>query len=145
MTTPEAMEITSSRLFNATAAALFKAFADPEQLKHWWGPKGFSITIASFDFRPGGEWLFTMHGPDRTDYPNRKIFLEIKEPELIRFEHPDPAHRFVMTMTFETKGKKTLLTWHMAFEPHESNESIKSLIASSNEENFDRLAAQLAA
>lgn len=145
MAKPESMEITNSRLFSVSPAALFRAFADPERLKHWWGPKGFSITIAAFDFRPGGEWVFTMRGPDGTDYPNKKVFLEIKEPELIRFEHPDPAHRFVMTMTFAAQGEKTLLTWHMAFEPHENNAAIRGFIASSNEENFDRLAAYLAA
>jgi uncharacterized protein YndB with AHSA1/START domain len=137
------MEINSSRLFNASPETLFNAFADPERLKHWWGPKGFTNTFGAFDFRPGGEWVFTMRGPDGTDYPNKKIFLEIHEHELISFQHPDPAHRFVMTMTFEAKGAQTLLTWRMEFEPHTDNAAIKDFIASSNEQNFDRLAAQL--
>jgi uncharacterized protein YndB with AHSA1/START domain len=145
MTNSETMEIISTRLFNAPPERVFNAFAEPEQLKHWWGLKGFTNTIDQFDFRPAGAWLFTMHGPDGKDYPNKKIFIEIRKPELISFRHPDPAHRFVMTMTFEAKGAQTLLTWRMVFEPHESNEAIKGLIASSNEENFDRLAAHMAA
>ena len=139
------MEIISSRLFNAPPETLFNAFADPEQLKHWWGPKGFTNTFNAFDFRPGGEWVFTMHAPDGKVYPNKKMFMEIRRPELIRFQHPDPAHRFVMTMTFEAKGTQTLLTWRMVFEPHKDNANIKGFIASSNEENFDKLAAHLAA
>jgi uncharacterized protein YndB with AHSA1/START domain len=141
----EPMDIISSRLFNAPRGAVFNAFADPEKLIRWWGPKGFTNTFDAFDFRPGGEWVFTMRGPDGTDYPNKKIFLEIREPELISFQHPDPAHRFVVTMTFEAMGAQTLLTWRMVFEPHTDNAAIKGFIASSNEENFDRLAARLAA
>ena len=139
------MEIINSRLFSFPTETLFNAFADPGQLQHWWGPKGFTNTFSQFDFRPGGEWLFTMHGPDGTDYPNKKIFLEIREQELISFQHPDPAHRFVMTMTLEATSGKTLLTWRMVFEPNKDNATIKGFIASSNEENFDRLAAHLSA
>ena len=30
------------------------------------------------DLQPGGEWNLVMHGPDGTDYPNRKVFLEFE-------------------------------------------------------------------
>src|SRR6185369_10233222 len=62
---------------------VFKAFADPTHLARWWGPSGFRNTFEEFDFRPGGTWRFTMHGPDGTDHPNRSVFLDIQEPARI--------------------------------------------------------------
>ena len=29
---------------------------DPARIARWWGPAGFTNTIHTFDFRPGGEW-----------------------------------------------------------------------------------------
>ncbi|HEY8127204.1 MAG TPA: SRPBCC family protein, partial [Hyphomicrobium sp.] len=64
-------EIIITRLLNAPRALVFAAFKDPDHITNWWGPNGFSTTTYEMDFRPGGLWLFTMHGPDGTDYPNR--------------------------------------------------------------------------
>ncbi len=54
----------------ATPAQVFAAMRDPVRVARWWGPDGFTNTIHTFDFQPGGRWLLTMHGPDGTDYPN---------------------------------------------------------------------------
>jgi uncharacterized protein YndB with AHSA1/START domain len=36
-----------------------------------------SNTFHTFEFRPGGSWIFTMHGPDSADYANQSEFVEI--------------------------------------------------------------------
>lgn len=46
--------IVSTRIINAPREVVFNAFSDPEQLKHWWGPEGFTNTIEQFEFCPGG-------------------------------------------------------------------------------------------
>jgi uncharacterized protein YndB with AHSA1/START domain len=139
---PGGMEIISTRDFAAPRESLFQAFSNPAELEKWWGPKGFTNTITRFDFRPGGAWRFTMHGPDGTDYPNAKDFIEVEEPGLIVFQHLDPKHRFTMTMTFDPlEGGGTRLTWRMLFDPNEENEKIKGFIIEANEQNFDRLEA----
>lgn len=144
---PGSMEIISTRGFAAPRETLFRVFANPADLAQWWGPKGFSNTITRFDFRPGGAWRFVMHGPDGTDYPNAKDFIDVEEPVRIVFQHLDPKHRFTMTMTFEPLGSAggTRLTWRMLFDPNEDNEKIKGFIVEANEQNFDRLEAFLAA
>lgn len=60
-------EVVNSRMFNAPAENVFKAFSDPGLLKKWWGPKGFSNTIHEFDMRLGGIWRYV--GPNGVDYP----------------------------------------------------------------------------
>jgi uncharacterized protein YndB with AHSA1/START domain len=144
---PGSMEIISTRDFAAPRETLFQVFANPVDLAQWWGPKGFSNTITRFDFRPGGAWRFIMHGPDGTDYPNAKDFIEVEESARIVFQHLDPKHRFTMTMAFEPMGNAggTRLTWRMLFDPNEENEKIKGFIVDANEQNFDRLEAFIAA
>ncbi len=50
----EAMEneLVTSREFQAPRELVFEAWANPEHLARWWGPKGFTNTFKSFDFRP---------------------------------------------------------------------------------------------
>ncbi|MGL4490199.1 MAG: SRPBCC family protein [Rhizobiaceae bacterium] len=137
------MDITNSRVFNAPRETLFDAFADPENLAHWWGPDGFTNTIHTFDFRPGGTWHFTMHASNGADFVNTSTFTEISAPERIVFIHHLPVHVFTMTMTFAMEGADTRLTWHMHFEPSADNAALKDFIAAANEQNFDRLEAFL--
>ena len=68
-------EITVSRLIDAPVAMLWEVWTKPEHIANWWGPNGFTNTIAKMDLRPDGEWDLIMHGPDGTDYKNKSIFI----------------------------------------------------------------------
>ena len=136
-----ASEIISTRVFDVSRDRLFAAFSDPKQLAQWWGPKGFTNTFDEFDFRPGGDWKFTMHGPDGKDYANHTRFIEIVPAERIVYEHIAPHFR--MTITLADAGTGTHMIWCMQFETAEICERFKPICVPANEENFDRLAAFL--
>lgn len=142
---PTDREIVSTRVFDAPRERVFRAFSDPQVLARWWGPDGFTSTFQEFDFRPGGAWRFVMHGPDGADYRNASDFIEVVSPERIVLEHLRPMHRFQMTMTFADEAGKTRLTWRMEFESVAELERVRAFIPGANEQNFDRLQAQLAA
>jgi uncharacterized protein YndB with AHSA1/START domain len=136
-------EIVSARVIDAPRQKVFRAFADPTHLAHWWGPSGFTNTFEEFDFRPGGTWRFTMHGPDGTDYPNRSVFLDIQEPASIVLEHESPP-TFRMTITLADEGGKTRIGWRMLFESAALRDQLAPVCVPANEQNFDRLQAELA-
>jgi uncharacterized protein YndB with AHSA1/START domain len=136
-------EIASGRVIDASRRKVFKAFADPTHLARWWGPKGFRNTFEEFDFRPGGTWRFTMHGPDGTDHANRSVFLDIQEPARIVLEHESPPV-FRMTMTLADEDGKTRVDWRMLFESADVRDRIATFAVAANEQNFDRLQAELA-
>jgi uncharacterized protein YndB with AHSA1/START domain len=138
-----ACEIVSTRVFNAPRERLFKAFSDPDDLSHWWGPKGFTNTFHEFDLRPGGAWRFTMHAPDGADYQNECVFIEVVKPERVVFEHREPIHRFQMTITFAEQHDKATITWRMRFESAEECARVRRIIVEANEQNFDHLEAHL--
>lgn len=136
-------EIVSERVLGASPEQVFEAYRDPVRLARWWGPAGFSSKFKEFDFRPGGSWKFTMHGPDGTDYYNESEFVEIEPAKRIVLEHLRPMHRFLMTMTLADEAGKTRLTWRLRFESVEECERVKQFVVPANEQNLDRLAEEL--
>ncbi len=48
-------------------------------------PIGFTTTVSALDARPGGAFLFDMHGPDGTVFPMEAVFTEVEEPERLVF------------------------------------------------------------
>jgi uncharacterized glyoxalase superfamily protein PhnB/uncharacterized protein YndB with AHSA1/START domain len=111
-------EIKLSRLLNAPIELVWEVWTNPDHIKNWWGPNGFTNTIHLMDVKEGGEWSFTMHGPDATDYKNKSIFKEIIKHKKIVYEHIS-GPKFLATVEFEPKGNKTSVTWHMLFESRE--------------------------
>lgn len=104
-------EIIISRVINAPREVVFAAWTDSEHLAHWYGPEGFTITTHSIDVRTGGEWRFTMHGPDGVDYTNLIVYSEIVRPERIVHQHSgdrgDENLHFETTVTFIDLGNGT--------------------------------------
>jgi uncharacterized protein YndB with AHSA1/START domain len=111
-------EIVSTRVFDAPRELVFRMWTEPQHIKRWWGPRGFSNTIHTMDVRPGGEWNFIMHGPDGTDYTNRIIYREIDRPSRMAYSHVS-GPLFEATVTFEEEGQKTKVTVRMVFETAE--------------------------
>jgi uncharacterized glyoxalase superfamily protein PhnB/uncharacterized protein YndB with AHSA1/START domain len=116
-------ELIITRLLNAPVSLVWEVWTNPEHIKNWWGPTGFTNTISLMEVKPGGEWDLVMHGPDGTDYKNKSIFKEIVKPERIVYDHVS-APKFTATITFEEQQGKTLLTWHMLFETKEQFEQV---------------------
>jgi len=122
-------ELTIARVINAPRELVFKVWTDPDHIGAWWGPNGFNTTTSSMELKAGGIWLFTMHGPDGTAYPNRVIFKKVVRPELLEYVHDsgedgDPD-RFEVIVTFEDQGKKTKLTLYSTFASAEALETAR--------------------
>ncbi|MCG6857933.1 MAG: SRPBCC family protein [Salaquimonas sp.] len=112
-------EIVIERLIAAPRHVVWKAWAEPGNIEQWWGPDGFTTTTHQRDFRSGGIWRFTMHGPDGRDYENRIDYLEVVENERIVDDHGgegETAHiRFRAEITFEDHDGGTLVTMRSVF------------------------------
>lgn len=131
-----------SREIPASPKAVFAAISDPARLARWWGPDGFSNSFQTFEFRPGGRWLFTMHGPDGTDYPNQSEFLEIVPDSMLRIRHVNQPH-FELCISLEPSATGTLVSWVGVFENREFAESRRQFLEGANEQNLDRLAREV--
>jgi uncharacterized protein YndB with AHSA1/START domain len=56
-------------------------FTDPEHMKNWWGPKGFTVRFSRMDFRVGGTYHYGMRSPDGHDMWGKFTYREIVAPE----------------------------------------------------------------
>jgi len=122
-------ELTITRVLNAPIDLVWNVWTDPDHIKNWWGPNGFTNTIFEMDMQPGGNWEFIMHGPDGKDYKNKSIFKEIIKHKRIVYEHVT-GPKFRTTIEFTPQGKKTLLEWQMVFDtPEERDKAVKTFKA----------------
>lgn len=136
-------EIVTSRIVNASINLAFLAWTDPNHLKNWWGPAGFTNTFNEFDLRPGGKWRFIMHGPERGNYPNECEFIKIDKPNLIAWKRISKPLFQVLVTFEEISFGQTKIVFKMIFETVEECNKLKPYVVDKNEENFDKLEAEL--
>jgi uncharacterized protein YndB with AHSA1/START domain len=140
--TPDRMIVTE-RMFHTPREIVYKAWTDPGHLKNWWGPKGFTNSFSEFDLKPGGRWKFIMHGPDKGNYNNECIFLEVQEPSLLAWTRVSKPHFHVLVTFDEANKDSTRLVFRMIFDSVEESNKLRSFVPEKNEENMDRLESEL--
>lgn len=118
-------EIVIVRVVDAPQELVFQAFTEVRHLSRWWGPKGFTTTTRSFEFRDGGVWDFVMHGPDGTDYPEWITWTAISPPERIALMHGefrDDPKAFETVLTFTPDGAATRVEMRTVFASSEQRD-----------------------
>ena len=102
-----------TRDFLAPRKLVFDALTKPELLRHWYGPRGWSLVVCEVDLKVGGEWHFVVRRANGTEIGMRGIYREVVPPE--RFVHtqafdlPDfPHEMLVATDLVEEPGRTTL-------------------------------------
>jgi uncharacterized glyoxalase superfamily protein PhnB/uncharacterized protein YndB with AHSA1/START domain len=133
-------EITLSRVFNAPIELVWEVWTNPDHIKNWWGPSGFTSTIHLMDVKAGGEWNLTMHSPDGTNFKNKSIYKEVVLHKKIVYEHVS-APKFITTVEFEAQEDKTLINWQMVFPTKEEFiQTVKTFKADEGlRQNIDKL------
>jgi uncharacterized protein YndB with AHSA1/START domain len=71
----------TTRTLDAPRELVWKAFTEAERLMHWWGPKGFTMLVATLELRPGGVFHYCMRSPDGHEMWGKFVYREIVEPE----------------------------------------------------------------
>jgi uncharacterized protein YndB with AHSA1/START domain len=113
-------ELVITRIFDAPRPLVFKMWAEPEHIVHWWGPHGFTTISSQMDVRPGGAWIRRMRAPDGSEHRKHGVYREIAAPERLDFTYvtDDPkgnrGPETLVTVIFSDLGNKTRLTLHQA-------------------------------
>jgi uncharacterized protein YndB with AHSA1/START domain len=125
-----------SRLYDATRQKVWQAWTEPERLKHWWGPRGFTVHTCKVDLRPGGIFLYGMKAPDGAEMWGKFVYREIKAPEKLVFvvsfsdaqggvtRHPSSPgwpQYILSTVEFSALNGKTKVS--IRWIPHEATEA----------------------
>jgi len=125
---PRPEELVVTRVFDSPRELVFRAWTEPERVRRWWGPEGFTMPYCDIDLRPGGTFLRCMRSPGGRDFWVTGVFREIVAPELLVFTdsfadaegHVVPPARYgagpdmpperLVTVTFEDRGGATRVT-----------------------------------
>ena len=88
-TTPTSFTLT--RTLRAPRALVWRAWTDPALTARWWHPAEVEVEPVSvaIDLREGGQYAYTMTVDGRR-WPTAGTYLEIREPELLRFTWRGP-------------------------------------------------------
>lgn len=124
-------ELTLTRVYDAPVKAVWEAWSDPNKAAKWWGPRGFSITTKSKDLRPGGKWVYTMHGPDGVDYPNITTYFVVEPLKRLEYDHGANENQkalFRVNVVFSESEGQTTMKMSMAFESPEKAKEIGGFI-----------------
>ncbi len=123
----EDREIVVTRVINAPRALVFAAWTQPEHVANWFGPRESTISVQSMNLSPGGRFHITWSGADGSESPFKGAYREIVAPERLvytdEWEAPGlPPQEAIVTVTFEERGDKTLLTVRTLFSTPEVRE-----------------------
>lgn len=143
-------ELYLTRVYDAPLKTVWEAFNDPEQAKHWWGPRGHTIKTHSKDLRVGGHWTYTMFGPEGQVWENKTVYHEVEKYSRLVYDHggndeQDRPPLFRVTATFTELAKnKTELSFIMAFEDEaRAKEIAKFIKQASGNSTWDRFGEYL--
>jgi uncharacterized protein YndB with AHSA1/START domain len=79
------MEFRITRVIDAPLDMVWRAWADPDLVRQWGGPTGFTAPVARMDFREGGTSLVCMRSPEGHDIFNTWTYHSIVPMERITF------------------------------------------------------------
>ncbi len=140
-------ELVITRNFDAPREIVWKAWTDPEQMKQWSAPHGFTIPVSEGELRPGGKWRACMVAPDGKELWLGGTYREIVAPERLVFTHSwdteggVPGHETTVTVTLVERSGKTEMTFRQTgFESADSRDGHSDGWS----QCFDRLEALLA-
>jgi len=75
--------LTIEKTLNAPIKLVWEAWAQPEHIACWWGPKGMEVKIVEHDFKVGGLWKYAMLMPNGNEFISEGKYSAIAELEKI--------------------------------------------------------------
>jgi uncharacterized protein YndB with AHSA1/START domain len=145
---PSDCEVALTRVFKAPRELVYYAFSEPEILKRWFGPRGWSLVTCNIDARVGGGFRFVLRAPDGRDLGMHGTYRELSPPE--RSVHTEGFDDFpgesLVTSTFTERNGETTLVATIRYASKEIRDAvISSGMEHGAEESYDKLAELLAA
>src|ERR1700686_3563336 len=133
-TSTDGRDLLLRRVINAPPEKVFRAWTEPALLKRWFAPAPWTTPIVETDVRAGGSSFFVMRSPEGAEFPNRGVYLEVVNKELLVFRDAsnkawDPSDKPFMTVivTFENKDGRTgyqALVRHWTIADREAHEQM---------------------
>ena len=125
-TTDTDREIVITRRVAAPRELVWRVWTNPAHVDKWWGPNGSTNKTLSHDLRVGGEWKYTMTGPDGTVFPNLITDKEVLPVHRLVCDHGDleDPKVFEAIITFDETDDGTIVTMRSIFHSKEARDFV---------------------
>jgi uncharacterized protein YndB with AHSA1/START domain len=111
-------DFTLARILKAPRDLVFRAFVEPDRMRHWWVPRGFTMLSCKLDLREGGAWRMTIRSDDTGAVQTEVgVYREIRPPERLAFTHAwlrangTLTQTTLVTVSFVERGAATEVTF----------------------------------
>lgn len=144
---PSDCEIALTRIFNAPRQVVYRAFSEPQILKRWFGPHGWTLVTCKIEARVGGSFRFILRAPDGHELGMHGAYRELSPPE--RSVHTEGFDDFpgesVVTSIFTERDGQTTLIATLRYASKEIRDAVvRSGMEQGAAESYDKLAELLA-
>nr|WP_068892447.1 SRPBCC domain-containing protein [Pedobacter panaciterrae] len=130
-----------THLFDAPRELVFKAWTDPEQLKHWYAPDDCTIEFKHINVKEGGTFHSCIYDPIHGSCWIKGIYTHVIFPEKLVFsmiltnEHEDSVESLaagkpedwpketITTVTFTSIGNQTKLSIHQTVPEEDAKQT----------------------
>ncbi|TQV78058.1 SRPBCC domain-containing protein [Exilibacterium tricleocarpae] len=121
--TPKDPEYTISRIVNAPIARVWRLWTEPDHLRHWFCPKGFTVLEVGIDAQVGGQWMTRMRSSDGGSHTTLGVFREVIEAERLVFTQSweGSEHHSIITVTLKESGDATEIVFNQAYLESEAS------------------------
>jgi len=145
---PGVPQVLTTRAFDAPRELVYRAFAEPDLLVRWLGPRKYTMTIDRFDLRDGGTYRYVHADEDGNEYGFHGVFHGEPSPKGIvqTFEFEGyPGHVQLDTATFEEVDGATVVHLNSVFQTVEDRDGmLQSGMETGLNEGFEQLDELLA-
>jgi uncharacterized protein YndB with AHSA1/START domain len=125
---PTALEIVTTREFDAPLELVFDVLTKAEHVRNWFAPFEDKVTECSIDLRVGGDYHIVFVTPDGTECSFRGTYSEVEPPtrtvatwlfegwpdadavETVELEEADGVTRLTMTLAFRDQAGRDHMT-----------------------------------
>ncbi|HJU36754.1 MAG TPA: SRPBCC domain-containing protein [Gaiellaceae bacterium] len=137
---PSALEIVTTREFDAPLELVFDVLTKPEHVRNWFAPFTDVVTECSIDLRVGGDYHIAFVTRDGTECSFRGTYLEVEPPTRTvatwLFEGWPDAEAVETVVLHETDGVTTM-TVSMAFRDQAGRDHMTT--SDGQEDSFNKL------
>ena len=137
---PNALEIVTTREFDAPIELVFDVLTKPEHVRNWFAPFEDKMTVCSIDLRVGGKYHMVFVTDDGTECSFRGTYLEIERPtrtvETWLFEGWPDAEA-VESVDLQEANGVTKLTMKLAFRDKAGRDHMTK--SDGQEDSFDKM------
>jgi uncharacterized protein YndB with AHSA1/START domain len=109
----EKPKLTLARKFNAPPEAVWRAWTEPEALKHWFGPDAGAVSTAETDVRVGGRFHIVFKTLDGEQHDVSGTYREVQKHRKLVFTWAwisTPERVSQVTLSFVPSGGATEFT-----------------------------------